>query len=177
MGNGSKLAVSTAKTVSLIAREKGFLFKQFIFCIAHFIKYSWVSCSEGPWLHFNNMTDKGVIMREGNAGSRTKANGVLKSVGALQGEYKHCASQVRKAQGSLEIEEQRLTQSEGYLVKKQTALGQVEEVIDADYLPEGAQPVDRIQKRDTLLMVSMLRVQNIINIATASMTEAAMVAL
>ena len=116
-------------------------------------------------------------MREGNAGSRTKANGVLKSVGALQGEYKHCASQVRKAQGSLEIEEQRLTQSEGYLVKKQTALGQVEEVIDADYLPEGAQPVDRIQKRDTLLMVSMLRVQNIINIATASMTEAAMVAL
>ena len=100
------------------------------------------------------MSDTGVIMRKGNAGSRSKANGVLKSVGALQGEYKHCASCVRKAQAKLEIEEQRLTQSEGYLVKKQNALSEVVEVIDADYLPEGAQPVERIQKRDTLLMVS-----------------------
>jgi hypothetical protein len=103
------------------------------------------------------MSDKGVIMRQGNAVSRTKANGVLKSVGALQGEYKNCSAKVRKAEGSVDIEEQRLTQSEGYLVKKQTALSQVEEIIDADYLPEGAQPVDRIQKRDTLLMVRQAR--------------------
>lgn len=102
----------------------------------------------------SSMSDSGVIMRQGNAGSRTKANGVLKSVGALQGEYKHCASQVRKATATVDIEEQRLTQSQGYLVNKQNALSDVEEIIDADYLPEGAQPVERIQKRDTLLLVS-----------------------
>ena len=97
-----------------------------------------------------------MIMRQGNAVSRTKANAVLKSVGALQGEYKTCASKVRKAEATVDIEEQRLTQSEGYLAKKKNALSDVQEIIDADYLPEGAQPVDRIQRRDTLLMVGVL---------------------
>jgi hypothetical protein len=101
------------------------------------------------------MSEK-IIKRSGNVNDRKNANKVLGTVGALQGEYKITKEKVRTCQEMLELEVQRLQQSEHSLSDKKNQLLEVQEMIDSDYLPEGAQPVGRIQARDGLRMVCHL---------------------
>jgi hypothetical protein len=101
------------------------------------------------------MSEK-IIQRSGNVNDRKNANKVLGTVGALQGEYKVTKEKVRSCQEILELEKQRLQQSEHMLSDKKDKLLEVQEIIDSDYLPEGAQPVGRIQTRDGLRLVGHL---------------------
>jgi hypothetical protein len=94
-----------------------------------------------------------IIKRSGNVAERKKANQALGTVGALQGEYKSCKENVRVSKDNLETQLARLHQSESFLAMKKDQLSEVQEAIDSDYLPEGAQPVSRIQSRDTLKLV------------------------
>ncbi len=98
------------------------------------------------------MSEK-IIKRSGNVRDRKNANKVLETVGGLQGEYKSSKESVRTAQENIEHETQRLKQSERSILEKKERLGQIQEEIDSDYLPEGAQPVNRIQTRDRLRLV------------------------
>ena len=96
-----------------------------------------------------------IIKRSGNVEERRKANQALGTVGVLQGDYKASKEKVRQCQANLELHLDRLKKSQNSLAVTKDKLSEVQEVIDADYLPEGAQPVSRIQARDALRLVCL----------------------
>jgi hypothetical protein len=97
-----------------------------------------------------------IIQRSGNVNDRKNANKALGTVGALQAEYKSTKETARSCQEKLNLEMTRLEQSEKTISSKRDKLSQIQEAIDSDYLPEGAQPLSRIQARDGLKMVRRL---------------------
>jgi hypothetical protein len=94
-----------------------------------------------------------IIKRKGNVEDRRKANKALGVVGALQGEYKTSKEKARQCKADLDLHTERLRKTQSSLALKRNKLSEIQEVIDADYLPEGAQPVARIQGRDALRLV------------------------
>lgn len=96
-----------------------------------------------------------------NSQERFNSNQHLAVVGKLQEKYKLSQLNVDNAQNELEIEESRLRKHVDYLQKKSIKLSDLQEVIDSDPLPEGAQPLERIRQRDALV----LEVNNLKNIA------------
>lgn len=93
-----------------------------------------------------------IVKREGDPERRKGAYRTLAEIGFLRAEYKQCQLLVQKLQNSYENEKSKSNLVNEQLARTQQELGEVQEIIDADYLPEGAQPVKRIQKRDKLLM-------------------------
>ena len=73
----------------------------------------------------------------------------------LRLEYEKCKTTLDEANRRLEREREVLDQVTANLEFARDGLSEVQAEIDADYLPEGAQPRKRIQDRDSLLLVSL----------------------
>lgn len=99
-----------------------------------------------------------IIRRKGNAEERAIANRALGEVGQLQDLYKSSKQLLEQARVVYDTEVARLKQRKQALEDKRTQLYDAQEVIDADPLPEGAQPVTRITARDHLKLVRAILV-------------------
>ena len=94
---------------------------------------------------------------------RRRTNKSLIELEGLQAEYKRCKDEVDNNDKKLEFANDKLVQCTLELEKYRNLLSNSQEEIDADYLPEGAQPKDRIQKRNDLqLVISMYIVSSLI---------------
>lgn len=93
-----------------------------------------------------------IVQRSGDAERRKNANKVLSEVGHLRGEYKTKRLKLDELEATLSNEIDRQERCSKSLLQLQEKLSSIQEIIDSDYLPEGAQPVARIQKRDSILI-------------------------
>lgn len=84
---------------------------------------------------------------------RRKTNKDLNELTSLRQEYERTKSALETIERKLDNEKEHLDQLTANLEYAHNALYEVQEEIDADYLPEGAQPRKRIQTRDSLLLV------------------------
>lgn len=87
---------------------------------------------------------------------RRRTNKSLIELDGLQAEYKRCKDEVDSDDKKLEVANDKLVQCTLELEKYRNLLSNSQEEIDADYLPEGAQPKERIQKRNELQLVISL---------------------
>jgi chromosome segregation ATPase len=87
---------------------------------------------------------------------RRKTNKSLLELKEFQTEYNSSREVADKAERKLHAENEKLATATQALEEARNQLSDAQEEIDADYLPEGAQPRARIQKRDTLALVSIL---------------------
>lgn len=86
---------------------------------------------------------------------RRKTNKDVVELTNLRLEYEKSKTILDEANKRLEREREVLDQVTANLEFARDGLSQVQAEIDADYLPEGAQPRKRIQDRDSLLLVSL----------------------
>ena len=86
---------------------------------------------------------------------RRKTNKDVVELTNLRLEYEKCKTALDEANRRLEREREVLDQVTANLEFARDGLSEVQAEIDADYLPEGAQPRKRIQDRDSLLLVSL----------------------
>jgi chromosome segregation ATPase len=87
---------------------------------------------------------------------RRKTNKSLLELKEFQTEYNSNREAADKAERKLHAENEKLAIATQALEEARNQLSDAQEEIDADYLPEGAQPRARIQKRDTLALVCTL---------------------
>ena len=99
------------------------------------------------------MSAQGIITRGGDPSARAKAYKSLAVVGSLKSEYNSTTIEVTRLESILEEEKVKLKRTQDTLDRTREELSNVQLEIDSDRLPEGAQPVKRIQKRDKLLLV------------------------
>lgn len=92
----------------------------------------------------------GIIRRGGDPATRAKAYKSLALVGSLKAEYNTTKTEVYRLESNLEGEKVKLKGIQETLNRTRNDLMASEEEIDCDPLPEGAQPVKRIQRRDKL---------------------------
>lgn len=85
---------------------------------------------------------------------RRKTNKSLLELKEFQTEYNASRDQVDTCDRKLQAENEKLTSATIAVEEARNLLSNVQEEIDCDYLPEGAQPRARIQRRDELSMVS-----------------------
>lgn len=98
-----------------------------------------------------------IIKRIGDPEKRKRANKSLAEVGNFKAEYRACKVKAEELQLILDNERARQSQANSALIEMQNKLSDAQEEIDADFLPEGAQPIPRIQKRDKFrILVSQL---------------------
>ena len=93
------------------------------------------------------------INRSGDAASRKKAHQVLAEIGFLRSTHKQCRDKCDKLADAWESEKAKTEKASTVLGGAQDDLAIAQEAIDADYLPEGAQPPARIQKRDQRALI------------------------
>lgn len=84
---------------------------------------------------------------------RRQANKDVTQLTNLRLKFEKCKSVLDESSRKLERDREALEEVTANLEHARNALSQVQEEIDADYLPEGAQPRKRIQDRDALLLV------------------------
>eukprot|EP01033_Poteriospumella_lacustris_P014882 gene14882-10641_t len=84
---------------------------------------------------------------------RRKTNKDVVELTNLRLEYEKCKTALDEANRRLEREREVLDQVTANLEFARDGLSEVQAEIDADYLPEGAQPRKRIQDRDSLLLL------------------------
>ena len=99
------------------------------------------------------MSTAGIITRGGDPATRAKAYKSLAVVGSLKSEYNSTTTEVTRLESILEQEKFKLKGTQEALDKTRDELSSVQLEIDSDRLPEGAQPVKRIQRRDKLHLV------------------------
>ena len=95
------------------------------------------------------MTER-IVKRTGSVEQRAKAAKSLATAGALRSEYNTAKVKVDGLEQIYETEKERQIKASTALEQAIQILAEAQEEIDADYLPEGAQPVARIQNRDKL---------------------------
>lgn len=88
--------------------------------------------------------------------TRRKVNNDILEVEKLKVLYSKCKESLEAAERKVELERDNLEAITSNLEYARDALSNVQAEIDADYLPEGAQPRERINDRDRLAMVSKL---------------------
>ena len=93
------------------------------------------------------MTER-IVKRTGNVEQRAKAAKALALAGTLRSEYNTCKVETDKLEQVYQTEKERQIKASIALEEAIQVLAEAQEEIDADYLPEGAQPVARIQRRD-----------------------------
>jgi len=93
-----------------------------------------------------------IISRRGDPSARAKAYKSLANVGSLKAEYNATTTEVSRLEKILDGEKIKLSKTREALDRTREELLEVEEEIDSDRLPEGAQPVKRIQRRDKLTL-------------------------
>lgn len=86
---------------------------------------------------------------------RRKTNKSLLELKEFRTEYNASRDEVDSCDRKLQSENQKLSDSTIQLENARNLLSYAQEEIDSDYLPEGAQPRARIQKRDELNLVSV----------------------
>ena len=99
------------------------------------------------------MSSSKIITRQGESSARVKAHRNLAEVGNLKSTFKSAKEKVRASQDSLKLEEEKL---QAILIQAENThneLSAAQEQIDMDPLPEGAQPVPRINNRNLLRLV------------------------
>lgn len=84
---------------------------------------------------------------------RRKTNSELTELKSLRQAYQEAKTVLDKAEAALEHESLALDSALASLEGGRNALSEVQAEVDADYLPEGAQPRVRIAQRDKLLLV------------------------
>lgn len=94
------------------------------------------------------------IIRNGSTTKRLEAQKTLGEVGALKAEYSSCTNHVDQLIDTLQNEEEKLDRIQLELYSTREKLSFKDEEIDMNPLPEGAQPVERIQARDKLRMMT-----------------------
>lgn len=97
-----------------------------------------------------------IIRRRGDIHQRKQAHNNLAEIGALRAEYNAWKSKLKELEDAHDHEKAKQNRANETYLKVQDQLSQVEEEIDCDPLPEGAQPKVRIQRRDALAMVILL---------------------
>ena len=97
-----------------------------------------------------------IVKRNGNPEERKKIHGNLAQLSFLKSEYTSWKVKLRNCEEEHEHEKRKLQRANDILFQAQDEFCVVEEEIDSDPLPEGAQPKSRLQRRDTLRMVSDL---------------------
>jgi hypothetical protein len=85
---------------------------------------------------------------------RRQNNKNLHELTSLREEYERARKNLEVADSKLNREKDKLDNLLAVLEAAQNALAEAQEEIDADYLPEGAQPRARIQNRDEIQLVS-----------------------
>jgi septal ring factor EnvC (AmiA/AmiB activator) len=95
-----------------------------------------------------------IVKRPGDQSKRLQANRALAEVGTLKNEYKACKDRADKLNDALELERVKLSRATSSLEDAREKLSDAQEEIDCVPLPEGAQPKERIQRRDQLKLVS-----------------------
>jgi hypothetical protein len=94
-----------------------------------------------------------IINRGGDPAKRAKANNDVAEFGIIKAEYRAIKKKFDDADESYDNERSKLEQVQTELNNKLSKLNAVEEEIDSDPLPDGAQPRERIHKRDKLKFV------------------------
>lgn len=94
-----------------------------------------------------------IVRRGGDPALRAAANRELAVVGGLEDELKKYQNVLNDAERFLRKEQNKSNKVETALEVARNNLDAAQEVIDADPLPEKAQPVGRIQQRNMLRMV------------------------
>lgn len=92
--------------------------------------------------------------RNVNPEVRRKTNKSLLELKELQAEYNASKEAADKHEKKLQLENDKLAAAMHALEEARNSLSEAQEEIDSDYLPEGAQPRARIQRRDTLALVT-----------------------
>jgi chromosome segregation ATPase len=94
-----------------------------------------------------------IIHRKGDPTARKKAADSAAQIAFLKAEYTKTQEKVHKAEEEHEYQKRKLDSISDHLLRVRDELSAVEEEIDSDPLPEGAQPKARLQKRDALKLV------------------------
>ena len=94
-----------------------------------------------------------IAHRRGDASERKKANDNIAQISFLRSEYSTWKSKLQGYEEEHEHQKEKLQDINNVLLQARDDLSAVEEEIDSDPLPEGAQPKSRLQKRDSLRMV------------------------
>lgn len=68
----------------------------------------------------------------------------------MKAEYNSCKAKTERAESKYKVEENKLREARERTERAEEALADAQVEIDADHLPEGAQPRPRIHKRDKL---------------------------
>ena len=84
---------------------------------------------------------------------RRKTNKSLLELKEFQTEYNVCRQEADKRDKVLQAENAKLASAAAAVENARNELSDAQEEIDCDYLPEGAQPRARIQRRDQLALV------------------------
>lgn len=95
----------------------------------------------------------GDFRRNGDPEMRRKTNKSLLELKEFQSEYNASKNEINKCDKKLQSESSKLSSAAAAVEEARNALSNVQEEIDCDYLPEGAQPRARIQRRDELALV------------------------
>lgn len=90
---------------------------------------------------------------------RRKTNKSLTELTNLKNYYEQCKQSLAEAEASLNKEKDNLDQAGVQLEEARNRLSEAQTEVDADYLPEGAQPRARIQHRDDLVLVRKHKIQ------------------
>ena len=96
-----------------------------------------------------------IVRRGGNPEQRGAANRHMAVVGGLEDDLKKSQNALNDAERHFRKEQNKNNKVQAALEKARNSLSAAQEVIDADPLPERAQPVSRIQQRDTLQRVRL----------------------
>jgi hypothetical protein len=91
--------------------------------------------------------------RQGDPEQRKKVNDNLAQISFLKSENVQWKVKLRNQEEEYNHEKKKLERANFVLMQARESLSLVEEEIDSDPLPEGAQPKERLQKRDYFRMV------------------------
>ncbi len=96
-----------------------------------------------------------VIKRGGDASIRAKASQDVSEFGILKSEYRSKKKSLEDAEEKYDNEKDKLMKLNEEINAVEERLGAAQEEIDSDPLPEGAQPRERIHRRDRLKLVDL----------------------
>jgi hypothetical protein len=96
------------------------------------------------------------IMRSGDPAMRAKASNDVSEFGILKAEYRLKKKAVEDAEEHYDNEKDKLARLSNEINVVSDNLSAVQEEIDSDPLPEGAQPRERIHRRDRIKLVDSI---------------------
>ena len=96
------------------------------------------------------------IMRSGDPAKRTKASHDVSEFGILKAEYRSKKKALEDSEEHYDNEKDKFSRLSNEINATLDKLSVVQEEIDSDPLPEGAQPRERIHRRDRIKLVDRI---------------------